>query len=187
MGEGTVDEWIERCLSGMVGHLKAAGTGAEGGVEKGYGIAATSLADAYLPPSFLELGYRDTGKRWEGLIERSEREMVAWEALKICVRRYREAGPVQSIPPRLLDWALDVVGGKLPPARRGPDPGRHDHLDWIISATVKKISGLPGGPTESRACSLVAERLREVPTSVRTRSLSAGNVRAIWNTYGMQE
>ena len=93
------------------------------------------------------------------LVERSETEKLAWDALQVCIKWRRNKEPVEGA---LLDWALDVADG----TRERPRSGRQQTTtvrDTLIFKTVKTLVACgmrktrnDSSPPES-ACDVVAK------------------------------
>ena len=109
------------------------------------------------------------GQEWgmrltAALVERSETEKLAWDALQQCIKwRRRNKEPVTGA---LLEWALDVAEGTRERPRRGREQTTTVR-DALIAKTVKTLVACgmrktrnEESKTSESACDVVAEVLK---------------------------
>ena len=122
--------------------------------------------------------------RYEELIEESQSNDVSLQALQQVLRSFRRDST--SVPPEVLEWALDVADGTLgsPRVGRGRKSSANRVRDDLIAQTVQNLvsCGLTATRNETTAprsaCDAVSKAL-----SAHGTKLSYHGVAKVWRAY----
>ena len=113
------------------------------------------------------------------LIEASDTDRRAWDALQLVVRWLKNRNPVALLASPLLDWAVDAGDGTLyVPSRKShrPSTGHPLFRDHVIATIVGEIADIrlrpvyadvPNWQTSASVCHMVGAVVNQAAKSIR--------------------